>query len=620
MKNLLLLVLGAFLLCGCDPQTVQSPDGRVRAVVASDENGALSYGIALDGRCVLGASALGITVDGRDLGTGVRLGEPQTRSFSETYRVAGIHKTARNVYNETVWPVLCKDSGKILMHLEMRVFDDAVAYRYRLPEGPSREIACERSSWTLPSGAQLWYQVGIGSYETPYSSSTSDDLPLDKPLCLPVTAKLPCGAYLLITEANLYNYTDLAVKATAPCRLQAFFHADTKGFTQKGESLTPWRVTLVARDLNTLVNSDIVKNLCPPPADPTLADKDFCRPGRCIWQWLPAGSPVYEQQRDWYEKTKALGFEYYLIDDGWRTWRDGDKDQWACLKEAIAYGASLGVKTAIWVHSKEVFNAETRLPYLQRVKACGAVGIKIDFMPASNYHWTQWYEDTCADCAKVGLFVNFHGAVKPTGRERTWPHELAREAIRGHEWHITRYGRVLPPSHDCILPFCRSVQGRADYTPMVFEPCELVHFTWARELAQGLVFSAPFLCFGDRPGTYLDSPMAEFVKTIPAVYDETLCLSGSEIGACAIFAKRSGKTWFLAAMNGDTGRTLKVDLSFLGPGKWKMLGFGDGRKRDKWGNALLDACTKREGVFTSADSLTLTMRDGGGYAARFTQE
>jgi alpha-glucosidase len=114
--------------------------------------------------------------------------------------------------------------------------------------------------------------------------------------------------------------------------------------------------------------------------------------------------------------------------------------------------------------------------------------------------------------------------------------------------------------------------------------------------------------------------MAEFVKTIPAVYDETLCLSGSEIGACAIFAKRSGKTWFLAAMNGDTGRTLKVDLSFLGPGKWKMLGFGDGRKRDKWGNALLDACTKREGVFTSADSLTLTMRDGGGYAARFTQE
>ena len=201
--------------------------------------------------------------------------------------------------------------------------------------------------------------------------------------------------------------------------------------------------------------------------------------------------------------------------------QDGDKDQWACLKEVIAYGLSIGVKTAVWVHSNEVPTPETRLPYLRRVKECGAVGIKIDFMPPANHVWTQWYEETSRDCAEVGLFVDYHGAVKPTGRERTWPHELAREAIRGHEWHITRYGRVLPRSHDCILPFCRLVQGRADYTPMVFEQRELIHFTWARELAQGVVFSAPFLCFGDRPGTYLESPMADFVKTIPAVYDET---------------------------------------------------------------------------------------------------
>ena len=617
--KLIAAVAAAALLAGCDPESVRSPDGTVAAVVGVD-SGRLSYGVALDGRCVLEKSPLGVTVDGRDLGEGVKLGAPKSRSFSETYEFMGNRKTVVNKFKETVWPVLCAKSGKELMKLEVRAFDDGVAYRYRLKDGVPRKIAGEASAWTFPKGATLWYQVGVGSYESPYMSSSVENLPEGKTLCLPITAKLAGGGYVLITEANLYNYTDLAVRPAGARRLAAYFHADKNGFEQSGEAVTPWRVTLVARDLNALANSDIVKNLCPPPIDPSIAQKDFCKPGRCIWQWLPADSPVYSEQHDWYDKTKQLGFEYYLIDDGWRNWRDGDKDQWACLKEAISYGLSIGVKTAIWVHSKEVFNAETRLPYLKRVKECGAVGIKIDFMPPANYRWTQWYEDTRVDCAKVGLFVDFHGAVKPSGRERTWPHELAREAVRGHEWHITRYGRVLPQSHDCILPFCRSVQGRADYTPMVFEPRELVHFTWARELAQGLVFSAPFLCFGDRPGTYLKSPMVEFVKTIPAIYDETICLPGSEIGECAVFAKRSGGTWFLAALNGGTGRTMKVDLSFLGQGKWKMLAFGDGTKRDKWGNGIFAECTKIEKVVSASDSLTLTMRDGGGFAARFTKE
>lgn len=600
--------------------TIMSPSGNVSAEVSLDGEGRLFHSVTMDGRIVLEPSPMGVTVDGRDLGKDVRLGTPQTRTFSETYPFAGNHAKAVNSFKESVWPVLDAATGKELMRLEMRAFDDGVAYRYRLPGTQTRRIAGEASSWTLPKGAKVWYQMGIGSYETPYMTSSADDMPAGKTLCLPMTAKLAAGGYLMLTEANLVNYTDLAVRPVGGRRVEAFFHADKDGFGQSGEGVTPWRVTLAARDLNALVNSDIVKNLCPPPSDPSLAAGDFCRPGRCIWQWLPAGNPVYAEQRDWYDKTKALGFEYYLIDAGWRKWQDGDKDPWACLKEVIAYGLSIGVKTAIWVHSNEVPTPETRLPYLRRVKECGAVGIKIDFMPPANHVWTQWYEETSRDCAEVGLFVDYHGAVKPTGRERTWPHELAREAIRGHEWHITRYGRVLPRSHDCILPFCRLVQGRADYTPMVFEPRELVHFTWARELAQGVVFSAPFLCFGDRPGTYLDSPMADFVKTIPAIYDETICLPGSEIGGCAAFAKRSGDVWFLAALNGDVARTMKIDLAFLGDGRWTMLSFGDGTEHDRWGNLKLNDCTKTERAVTSSDIVHVNMCDGGGFAARFVKK
>lgn len=89
---------------------------------------------------------------------------------------------------------------------------------------------------------------------------------------------------------------------------------------------------------------------------------------------------------------------------------------------------------------------------------------------------------------------------------------------------------MLPFEHDTILPFCRLVQGHADYTPMVFEPKQLVRFTWARQLAQGVVFSAPFLCFGDFPKNYQENPAVDFIKSLPATYDEVRVLPGSEIG------------------------------------------------------------------------------------------
>lgn len=607
MKITLISAL-AIAFAGCCRECNKS---KVVAEFKAD-GGKLSYSVSLNGKQVLPPSRIGITVDGRNLGEGVKLGEPQERCFSETYDFAGNCKTILNKYSEKVWPVLDEKTGAELMKLETRTFKEGVAYRYVLNAAKPRKIECESSSWTLPGNAKFWYQVGIGSYENVYKSSDAAGIPTNKVICLPITAKLAEGGYLLFTEANLYNYTDLAVKKEGNV-LKAFFHADKKGFTQEGESFTPWRVTIAASNLDVLANSHIVKNLCPPPIDPSIATKEFCKPGRCIWQWLPAGSPIYSEQKDWYDKTKELGYEYYLIDDGWRIWKDGEKDQWACLKSVIEYGNKIGVKTAIWVHSKEVFNAETRVPYLQRVKDCGAIGIKIDFMPPANYHWTKWYEDTRRDCAKVGLFVNFHGAVKPTGRERTWPHELAREAIRGHEWHITRYKRILAKEHDCIVPFCRSVQGRADYTPVVFEPRELIHFTWPRELAQGIVFSAPFLCLGDRPGTYLSNPMVELLKSIPAVYDKTIVLPSSEIGECAAFAKCKDGVWFIAVMNGEAKKEIEIDLSFLDCGKYKKLAFRDAAER-------LDDCVKKEAVVTKGDKIKVSLRSGGGYVARLIKE
>lgn len=497
--------------------------------------------------------------------------------------------------------------GRALTETERRDFADGYAIRYRLPTGRGL-VSHEQTEWRLPVEAKVWYQSESPEYEQSHVETTVGMIPVGTRINLPITAKLPDGTYRLLTEANVVDFTDSTIEYRGNGRFEIRYPADRAGFVHSGVPHTPWRVTLVAKDLQTLATSDIVRRLCPAPSAEVAAKcARFVRPGRCVWQWLPDGSPKYAEQKMWYDRTKALGFEYYLIDDGWRDWRDGDLDQWACLKRWIDYGRSIGVGTFMWVHSKEMLSSATRRPYLEKVKAAGAVGIKIDFMPPASCDMMRWYEETLAETLEFGLMTDFHGAVKPSGREKTWPHEVAREAIRGHEWHITRYNRAVPPEHDCILPFNRLVQGHADYTPMVFEKRELQGYTWAREFAQGIVFSAPFLCFGDYPQNYLDNPAVEMIKSMPAVYDETRVLSGSEIGKCVAVAKRKGKDWFVAVENGAAERRLEIKLDFLGSSTGELVGFADAADRP-------DGYAIDRRVVGAADLLKLTIRPCGGYA------
>ena len=502
-------------------------------------------------------------------------------------------------------------NGKTVIEAERRTFADGEAVRYVLPGG-ARQVTGETTEWTLPEDATIWFQadwMGGIYYEALYTNATVSALKVGQRMAFPVTAKLADGTYRLLTEANVVDYTDGCAVYRGNGRFGVDYYADTNGFAQAGADTTPWRVMLKAKDLQTLATSDIVRRLCPAPSKEVAAKcASFVKPGRAVWQWLPAGNPVYAEQKDWYDRTKALGFEYYLIDAGWEKWRDGAMDQWACLKKWIDYGKSIGVESFMWVHSKEIPTAEVRRAYLERVKASGAVGIKIDFIPKPSYELMKWYEETLADTLACGLMTDYHGCVKPSGRERTWPHEVAREAIRGHEWHITRYRRALPPEHDCILPFNRLVQGHGDYTPMVFEKKELNGYSWARELAQGVVFSAPFLCFGDYPKNYQENPASDLIRRFAAVYDETRILPGSEIGECIAVAKRRGSDWLVAVENGATERSLSLPLDFLGHSEGDLVGFADDSRKP-------DGYVVNWRRVTGQDAIALVVRPCGGYVA-----
>ena len=584
------------------PVTVTSPGGKVKIEIRTDAAGLLTWSVQREGRPVLAAAPIGLTVDGNNLGQSVKLGTPRNRTIDEQYPIWGNHAAAVNRCNEAAIPVEC--ASGIKYELEVRAFDDGAAERIRVSlNDTTHTIAGETTSWSLPLDSQAWWARYDGSYEQSCRAGTLETIPAGTPLAPPVTFKLGENLYVSLTEANNDSFPDMGLVRDGNF-LKAIFPASSKGWNQQGTIVTPWRVAIIADGLNALVNSDIVTNLCPPPSA-ELAFANWIKPGRSLWQWWAIGAPKLDDQKEWVDAAKKLGFEYYLIDEGWRNWRTADKDQWQCLKEVIDYAKNQGVGSLVWVNSSEMRTAAPRRAYLEKVAALGAAGIKIDFIPACTAEITRWYEGALKDTAELHLLCNFHGAVKPTGRRRTWPHELTREAVRGHEYHMTRYRRVQAAEHDEIVLFTRFIAGPADYTPTAFNPREMVGYTWSHLLAQAVDMTSPLLHFAGGYQDFIGNPAEDLLRHLPSTWDETIVLPGSEIGKTIGFARRRGQEWYIGVLNGGQAAALPINLTFLGQGQWKAEVFGD--------DSANPAAFKRESkAVTSGDMLTASMSPRGG--------
>lgn len=613
------LVSGILAALGEEDVTIKSPDKQVSVLVSVANQGQLTYAITFNDVQLLEPSPLGIVVDGVDLGKGAKIvSRPVLSKMNEKYAVFGNHSVAHNRANEAEIPI--ETAGKSFK-LIVRVYNDGIGIRYTLPEG-ARRINSENTSWQLPknTGKVAWSAFSQ-CYEEPSYVTDLEKMPQDQAVMGPITFEVE-GYFLSISEADCETFSDMAFTRTGN-RLKANFPYATNGWdigqgkdagasvlagTYRGHNVSPWRTTIVAKNLTDLINSDLLMNLCPAPAPET--DFSWVQPGRCLWQWWSVGSPAYDDQKNWYDAAAKLKWEYYLVDDGWRYWSKPGKDQWTLLADVIAYGKSVGVKSIVWVNSKEMREAEKRRAYLQKVKALGASGIKIDFIPDATSDIMQWYMGAIQDCAELKLLLNFHGSVKPTGLQRTFPNDITREAVRGNEFHMTRFKRVASLEHDVCLPFTRLMAGPADFTPVILDPNELstTRFTWAHEFAQAIVYLSPVTHFADQYKFYLESPMLDLFQEIPTVWDETKVLSCTEMGELVAYARRKGETWWIGVMNGANEREIEIPLNFLKKKSQATLIYDHQNSNTR--------ILRKEQSLKPKDILSIKLVPGGGFVAR----
>ena len=166
------------------------------------------------------------------------------------------------------------------------------------------------------------------------------------------------------------------------------------------------------------------------------------------------------------------GLAYMLIDAGWahrgtgpndsrrRHHPDQPRDRHA---RHPRHAKAKNVRIWLWAHWTDIDRQiDQAFPLYEK---WGIAGVKIDFMNRDDQWMVNFYRRVLAKAAAHRLMIDFHGAFKPDGIERTWPNLLTREGVMGLEY--SKWTARITPEHNLMLPFTRMLAGPWTTLPAV---------------------------------------------------------------------------------------------------------------------------------------------------------
>ncbi|BBJ95285.1 glycoside hydrolase family 97 protein [Xanthomonas campestris] len=637
-----LLLSSSVIPAVAQPLRVQSPTARTQVEFTLSEGGIPTYRVLYRNKVVLDDAPLGL-----DLGRNNKLGHGMTvqGSSSEDHdsRVTltvGKTRQARDHYRQL--RVQLVDAAQHRLEIELRAYDDGVALRYVLPKAGKLEIRNELTSFAFPRDYPCW-TLNLGrfgtSHEGEYDAIAASKLRPHNLLELPLVCQTDAqGTTLAIGEANLRDYAGLYLTGRADGGLGVSAKLSPRldqpalavSIDAQGRDFaTPWRVIMLGDTPASLIDSNLITLLNPPPA----FDASWVRPGKSAWDWWSGslasgvaqpGMNTATIQR-YIDHAHQLKLEYMLIDDGWYHGSTGDGQynsdadirrpvEQLDLPGLVTYGRQRGVGLWLWAHWRALdAHMDEALAWYQQL---GIKGIKVDFMDRDDQQMVDFYHRLLAKAAEHKLLVDLHGAYHPTGLIRTYPNYLTQEGVLGAEYN--KWTTRITATHNLTLPFTRMLLGPMDYTPggfrnvrpAAFKPQHIapqVMTTRAQQLAMYVVYESPFAVVSDRPEQYENVPAAQFLRDVPASWDETRAIEGA-IGEHIVLARRSGKDWYVGAMTNEQARTLQVPLTFLDKGTWTATIYADGAAPTE-----VNIETRK---LTRNDTLQLQLAASGGAAIR----
>ncbi|MBO4634884.1 MAG: glycoside hydrolase family 97 catalytic domain-containing protein [Bacteroidales bacterium] len=649
----MLLLLAGGVQAAEKKYNLKSPSGEISVEICVGPE--LSWSVARDGVKVLEPSPLAMTLeDGTVWGREMKVRKAGRRSENRViepvvYRQAQV----REAYNE----LKLDAAGYSLI---FRAYDSGAAYRFVAAGKEPFKVAAEQAAFRFPQDCEAFYAYTRkkNSFESQFSTSNEalynhqaiSQWEGGRLAFLPVTLDVAGGMKVCITESDLVNYPGMYLwNEDKDASLEAVFppypkvikqggHNELQGKIQSREDYIarasageafPWRIVIVAREDKELLTCDLPWLLGREPS--AGMDFSWVRPGKVAWDWWNAwniygvdfeagiNNETYQYYIDFAAKN---GIEYVILDEGWAVNKKADLFQVVpeidlpmLCKYAENKGVGLILWAGYWAFEKDMERA------CREYAAMGVKGFKVDFMDRDDQPMMDFYRRAAEMTAKYHLLVDFHGACKPAGLQRTWPNVVNYEGVYGLEQAKGQKPPIDLVTYEVSIPFVRLVAGPADYTQGAMRNATKENFrfvsseamsqgTRCRQLAQYVIFDAPLTMLCDSPSNYMKEPEClQFIAKVPTVWDETVALEG-KAGEYVAVARRKGDTWYIGAMTDWNAREMTLDLSFIEPGGLMEI-FRDGANAHR---AARDF--KHEWKdFPAGGKITLKMAPGGGWAA-----
>jgi hypothetical protein len=638
MKPHSFVLLFLTLTLALPAQEVRSPDGAL-AVKLTLDGGALTYSVTRDGRTMLELSPLGLETNIGSFATGLKADGATTAKIDARYTLP--HGKVRDVHyvaNELT-AGFTNETGDTL-EVIFRVSDRDVAFAYRLSGKDRRRITIQREAtgFNLPASATAFvtWQAKPGdgwmaskpSYEEGYfvDEPVGKKSPTGLGFTFPALFRVGDAGWALVSETGTSsNYAGTRLADPTPDGLYRI------AFPEPGENggigdatvsaslplLTPWRTITVGATLAPIVESTVATDVVKPLYAPSQAYGT----GRSTWSWLvwQDASMNEADQRTFIDLAAAMGWEYILVDALW----DENLGR-AKLAELVAYARSKKVDVLLWYNSNGAWNdapqgprnlmdtAPARQNEMAWLKSIGVKGLKVDFFGGDKQTTMKLYEDLLTDGNAHGLMLNFHGTTLPRGWERMYPNFLTGEAAMVSEMLIFSQDFADREAWtSTVYPFTRNAVAPLDYGPLVLNRSfhkeagkgNQRRTTNAFQLATTILYQSPLQHFGLTPNNLTEQPafVIDFLKQVPAVWDETRYLAGYP-GKDVALARRHGDRWYVAATNGEKQpKELTLHLPFLA-----------GRTLTLIHDAPEQKAATRPVTVGADGKLTLTLEVGGG--------
>lgn len=604
MKRLLvLLFLAGFAENGFAQQavTIISPDKKL--VVSCDIANAV-YTIAYKGEAVLQKSKLGIVREDEDFSNNLQLVKISASTMvKDNYTMLNAkRKNISYLATQRIFETKTRSGKK--MNIIFRVSNDGVAFQYEFPERSTevKNIKCEATSFHFNEGTRAWLQpkteaqTGFEhtnpSYEAHYQIdiATGTASPGPNGWVYPALFKYN-DAWMMITEAALgRTYCGTALQQFSPGNeYKINFPEAPEVFTNGTPTLnptstlpwkTPWRIIAIG-SMRTIMESTLGTDLAFPakkmPAYRTGRDASFIKPGKASWSWVlqKDDSTIYSVQKKFIDFAADMNWQYCLIDAGWDKTIGYDS-----VKLLADYAKQKKVGIHVWYNSAGSWNTvtftpkdkllthESRVLEFSRLQQMGIKGIKVDFFAGDGQSMINYYQDILEDAATYKLLVNFHGATLPRGWQRTYPNLMTTEAVQGYEMiTFNQNDANLYPKHAIMVAMVRNAFDPMDFTPMCLYKIPRINKTTtsAFELATSVAFLSGIQHFAETPEGMEHVPLyvKDFLRMLPENWDETRLIEAFPAKSYVV-ARRSGKKWYVAGLNGeDVEKNLSLDLSFL---------------------------------------------------------